>query len=360
MSGSLWGRVRTGLLVSTVTVLVWLVAESQTLRAEQVTLRLRLEGSPTGQVLRAVGGLGASGRGGSGGEAFASREPGRVDLQVQVQLRGGQAALNELRRRLEAGPVVLQTGAELPSELGRVPVDLRGALRSSPVLAGSAVTVSQVQPASVVLEVAEPVTRRVPVRVELPPGVQAGALSSQPSEVELTLPETVWTDLAGEVSAVVNLSRAQLSRLAPGRAETLVGVGFELPVGASEAWYSRVSPERVSVTLTVQQEAESLVVNNIPVQVRLAPTELDQWSISIPVEEQFVAEARLTGPAEEISRFRERGAQVFAVLALSFEELERGLSSKQVEFVGLPPGVTAEAADRTVRFTVSRREGAGG
>ena len=114
-------------------------------------------------------------------------------------------------------------------------------------------------------------------------------------------------------------------------------------------------PASVAVTLTLQTRAQQWVIPTLPVVVQLAPTELSRWDVAIPEPDRVLRNVTLTGPGPVIESYRRGERRLSAVVALGFEELERGIDRKDVEFVGLMPGVTASVEDREVRVAITPR-----
>ncbi|KAA0214669.1 MAG: hypothetical protein EDM82_09520 [Cyanobacteria bacterium CYA] len=126
----------------------------------------------------------------------------------------------------------------------------------------------------------------------------------------------------------------------------------------AEAWQARQSRTQVAVTLTLRSRTETEVLPTVPVQVRVAPTELSRFDISIPEEDRFLHDVTVRGPSTAIERMRnDPTLRPVAVIALTFEELERGLTAKDA-LILFPPGLEgleATADDVNVSLSITRR-----
>jgi hypothetical protein len=116
-----------------------------------------------------------------------------------------------------------------------------------------------------------------------------------------------------------------------------------------------MAPARADVALTVRAREVTVRLASVPVQLRIPPAELPNWDIRVPEADQFISDVAVTGPADQVRGIQSGTVQIVAVVPLSFEELERGIASKEAVFVGLPGNVKAEAARRTIRLTITRR-----
>jgi hypothetical protein len=105
----------------------------------------------------------------------------------------------------------------------------------------------------------------------------------------------------------------------------------------------------------VKSKSATVKLDSVPVQLRLAPEEFNNWKIDIPQSDRFLADVTVSGPADYISELSSRAIRLVAVVPLSFEELEKRITAKEAVFIDLPAGVKVEVANRTVRMTISPR-----
>ncbi len=332
-------------VVTLVTVLTWVLAESQTVQQRSVTVEVRF----------AAGGDQRAVRVSPDQDSGSPRWTGLVE----VTLEGAAGPIESVRRSLRSG-VTLTVGDEVSAEPGVRAVDLREALRLDGALAGSGVSIREVGPPRVTLEVRAVEDRTAPVRAVLPEGSDTEVIAVDPAVVTVRGPTTLLPEAGLEAEAIV--PPAALEGLLPGQTVDRVAASLRLP-GLDGAWAVRVNPERVSVSVRARSRLETVVVASVPVQVLLAPSELDRWSIEVAPEDRDIRDVRVTGPVEQVARVSSGDLRLVAVVRISFEELERGVGVKEATLTGLngtlPGGLRAEADDLSVRLTVIPREGGG-
>lgn len=343
-----WQRVRTALVALVLAGLIWVLAESQTLRSQSVRIQAAVlgpEAAPGASVVRVGAGQGWNGT-------------------IEVELLGSSVRTAELVDRLRA-PVTLLLGRELGAlEPGRQTIDLREALRRAEVFVDSGVTIDAVSPAELIVEVdvLEAVDAPVRVVVEGADVELDGPASAVPASVRALVPRGAVLDRADSldlpVHVVAMVSDEEVEALPAGREATLVSIPVRLPGALGEsAWGVVFDPGAVDVRLRVRGRLERLVVERVPVEVRVAPAELGRWRVEIPPADRDLVGVTLVGPAAAIERVRSGEIRPVAVVALSFEQLELGVDTAPAVVTGLPTGVRAEPASGEVRLTITPVEG---
>ncbi|MFM9997240.1 MAG: hypothetical protein ACKVU4_15735 [Phycisphaerales bacterium] len=337
------------LLVTLITVLIWVVAENESVRVVPRQVGIEIDGE------------------------FDGRRAVRIDPdqlfpgQVTVRLEGAtvniEALATLLSRPIRLTPEMLR----LPPTAGRYNADLRAALRDHPIFRDSGVTPTEVRPDSVAVEVDDLVTRPARVSVAAPEGVQLqGAPEPNPAEVSLRLPSRLAKDLPEDLTLTATLDAAVVSRLARGRPQTFSGVRLELPAAVRAGpmgQFARAEPATISVTLTLLSGTDTFRVGAVPVHLRLAPIDYAQWEVEVSPEDQSVGDVEVTGPRDLVARIRDRDVQVFAVVPLSWAELERaaaegGAMSKEAVFtlsIEAPGALQFTSSERSVALTIRRR-----
>lgn len=330
-------NVRTLVLVTVLSLLVWLLAESRTIRTEAVELTPSLEIGPDAGVLTRA--------------ATGTEWPDAMTVTVSGSAAGLDEALRALRGRL-----TMRVGIDVPASPGVHEVELREVLRGSEELAAAGVTVEEVDPARVWIEVDTVRELAVPVRVVVPEGVQFetnGAARATPGEIRVVGPTSVVGRLDG-AEAVVTLDPSAMAAVTPGRASTIAAQRAVLPEDA-DRWAVRVEPAQVDVSLTLRSRTAELSLPALPVQLQIAPGEAGRWRVDLEPGSQDLVGVTVTGPSDQVGRLRSGEVVVTAFISLTFDELERGVTAKAAELHGLPPGVRLSAEqDLTVRFRVTR------
>lgn len=335
----MFARARTFIVVTIITLLVWILAEGQTLRTQNAAAKISFQTGSNTRIVRI-----------DPGESF--------DGSVTAKVTGSTGRLEDLLDALRA-PIVINVDAETSSGSGLRAIDLRDALRSVPPFAQSGISLAEVDPQFVQVEVDDLVQRDVPVRVELPDVQLEGTYRVTPETVRFSLPKTLSESLPAEdvyVRAVVQPE--QIANLPTGREQTIASVRVVPSQVLTDAWYSRAARTQVSLTLTLRSRTATELIPTVPVQVRVAPTELERFDISIPESDRFLHDVTVRGPSTLIERMRaDSTLRPIAVVALSFEELERGITAKNA-ILTFPPGLEgleASAGDVNVSLTITRR-----
>jgi hypothetical protein len=332
-------KLRTIILVTFVTLLIWAFAEGQSVQTKRTVAEITFPPVTA--------------------DTYATRVAedqgwrGRVELLVEGSTTSLERLESELRRAISLTP-----GMEgVPRESGEYTVDLRQALRNLPEFRTHGVTVVSAEPGSVRVVVEELRTIEVPVRVEVPPGEVEGA-EARPAQVTVRLPARVADRLGGSASVVARVRSEDLTRFETGRQVTVPGVRLEPGPELAGVQPLEILRPQVDVPLVVRSKSEVLLLETVPIDIRIAPAELAVWEITVPPEEQFLKDVRVTGPSELIERIRssDDDLEIRAYVRLPYDLLERGVTSFQAEFTRLPTPLTIEVEDREVRLTAKRRE----
>ena len=332
--------IRNALIVIVITCLVWLFAEAESLRTTQGPAEIVFvteAGSDRVVML----------------PDSADKLSGRVMTQVEIE---GSAASIDAAERVLRRPLRLTPGMDgVPREPGERMVRLAEVLRSHPDLRQLGITVRKIDPAEVRIMIDQIETRELKVVSPVERDDVEGAVEVRPATVKMRLPASQAKLLAESSVLTARLDADVVRSLTRGRRQTVPGVTLALPPELTLPGVVALEPRTVDVSLTMRAQVRTITIPTVPVHVRLAPAELGMWDIEIPEQDRFITDVSCTGPFEGIAALEDRSVTLVATLALSFEELERGITSKEVVFLDLPPGVKAEAATRNVRLTIKRR-----
>jgi hypothetical protein len=327
-------------VVVTITCLIWLFAESESLRTLQ---------SPAEVVFIAETG---SDRAVSVPDA-TEVAGGRV--RAQIELEGSAAAIDRAERVLRR-PLIFSPGMDgVPREPGDRLIRLVDAVRAHPELRSLGVTIRKIDPPDVRVIVDEMETRQLKVVPAVASEEIDGAIEVRPPVVSIRLPKS-QAKLLTEASAVVATLDADVLRsLTRGRRQSIPGVSLSLPSELTSTSNASIEPRVADVSLTMRAQVRTITIASVPVHLRVAPAEFGKWEIEIPEQDRFLTDVSCTGSFEGIAAIENKSVAMVATLPLSFEELERGITSKEVVFLDLPQGVKAEASNRTVRLSIKRR-----
>lgn len=335
--------IKTFVLVTIVTLLIWVYAESESLRTEDVAAAVGFSPPhPDGRAAWLVG------------------SPDRTSVEIKLRLEGATAAIAALRSQLHSA-ILLTPGVELPQEAAEHSIDLRTALRANSLFARSGVTIAEVTPATLIVRVDEMTTRQLPVRVELPPGTETvGPPDIQPGLVTITLPSALGP-IGGE-PVLATLDRSSLAPLTPGRLERIPGVPLQPPAAIRGQPLVTMDPKVATVTITLRDKTASLDLPTVPVQIKISPVVFAEWEVDIPQDGRFLRNVRVTGPSDLIAQVRDGKLPVIAYVSLTPEDLTKGAATgnitKEVTFSDLPAPsnpLKFETEDRMVKVSIQRR-----
>jgi len=343
----MWNTFKTVLLVTVVTVLIWVFAESETLQPKEITTELVLRASPTAN--RAVALFGTSVAGENG---LVSA----TDRTITIVLEGSAAAIDRVNASIEREPLAITP--DLPAftdRSGEFEAPMRELLRSHPRIVGSGVTIQRVEPEFLRVVIDELVTRRMRVEPVLDEGQFDGLPEVRPAEVDVVLNKAAADSYAADVKAVASIDAATSTRVQPGRKETLNAVRIRIPQPPIRPIFLQVRPQTVDVTFGVRARSREIRIANVPVAIRISPAEFNRWIIDIPEQDRFLADVTISGPAELVRQLEERTTPIVAEVLLSFEELERAITQKDAVFPDIPPGLRIDVTNRVVRLTITPR-----
>lgn len=327
-------------LVALVTILIWLFAEAESVRTEVRTVSIEIRATPDS--LKVV----------------ALAQDQNWTGTVQVKFEGSNSAIERIRQVLQA-PIVLVPGDGLPLEAGEHPVDLRQALGRRQSIRGLGVTVAEVTPAFVQVQIDDLVSVEVVVRVEID---EAVVLESPPellrSTVTLWLPAALRDDLGESPEAIARLEVRDLEGLPEGLRQEKV-IRLDPPEAVRGLAGVRLDPPQVTVALTLRSRTETYEIPSVPVHVRLPAVEVNNWIVKIPGDRQSLLNISVSGPSELIKRIRD-GAhpdpiRIVAVVVLTPDDLEQAITQKEAVFKTLPGLLRFEAADLVVPLEITRR-----
>jgi hypothetical protein len=337
---TLWGHIRTFLIVTLITVMVWLLAESRMVMARSVEAQIALIPADS-----------------AGGGSLVVRQNGNGPQirTVSIHVEGSTAGLDRFARVLQ-NRVELRVGREIPAKPGVHVLDLQSILRQSSDFAVHGLTITEVSPDSISVEVDELETREFPIRVNMPAGIDIdGAPRAEPASVRIVAPSRKLAEIAAQV-ATVQIDQADIEQLTPGRIDTIPGVIVDIEGVARTDWETTIDPGQVDVLVTLRSQTQRYVIDRMPIQILMSPGEVGDWRVEIDEADKDWVNVEIAGPADGIDQLRSGDSVLTAFVTLTFEDLERSISSKQTQIQGLPAGCVVVSPDFTVNLEISRVE----
>lgn len=337
-----WARAKSFGLVALITLLIWLLAESESLRTEKVRVEVQFRADPASGRLVSV--------------------PLSQDFSGSVTLRlsGPNARVDSLAAALRR-VVWLEPGMEgVPGSSGEHSVNLETALKSLPLIRDSAVTVREVEPSTALIFVDELVTRDMPVRVVVPEGqVLDGSAEAAPATVRVTMPRSAERELGPDAAAIARLDAKALTGLPEGRRGTLSGITLELPEPVWAMEGVAINPPQVAVTLRLRSRVDAYTIPTVPVQLRLPIDAAGKYDLASETKE--LVDISVVGPIDLIAQIKSGRLTPVATVPLTAAELEGAATSGQVltkepVFSDFPTPLSFDTKQKVVRILVRKRE----
>ena len=358
-----WDMVRTALVATFVALLVWIWAEAESVSRKRISILVSLDADPRSEMVYRPE------------DAEWTRAGNIWTRAVTIEVEGAPSGIADAEA-LARSDLLLSFGQEgMPREPGPAKlVDLARAIPALNDFRRINVVIASVDPPFVPVEVRRMVQRELPVKVELARPMQLdGEPSASPSTVTIRLPDTLADKLTDGLQPVALVSAEELDRVR-GDTRTVNGlVRLPASLGPVDSSQIDIRPEVVSVSLRVRREVDSFRLPAVPVWFSLPPTE-DGAKWTIDVLDSFVNDVTVSGPADLVSRIRSGEVVIKALIELATDDLNKtvqpdrtrpptdtaplppdsGTITRPVLFLGLPPGVTATAANPLVRVRIVR------
>lgn len=335
-------RITTFILVSLVTLTIWLYAEAESLgtRAETVAIEF-VAGIP---------------------DLAVRITDSEWNGQVRVQLSGSRSALDRARTALESRVTVQAGTMGLPDVDADTRLKLTEILRRYEPLLATGVTVESAEPAHVGVQVRRLIVVQAPIRAELPSVQVSGDVTITPSRAELRVPERLWEELDPPPEVLARPTAEQLAQLAASGAVALQ-VNLRLPPRLEGVRDVSLITKQASLSFSIKSTLTTAQFA-VPVQLLLPSIEQNEWVVAVDPQSTFL-DVEVAAPAEIMDRLKSPEEGLIAVLSLSSDDLAQGISSKDVSFAilrqgvaqALPDSVRITAESRSVRFTAAKREG---
>ncbi len=337
-----WSQVKSAGVVAVITVLIWLLAESESLRTEKVRVEVQFRADSVSNRL--------------------VRVPPNQDFtgSVSIRLQGPNARVDALAAALRKS-IWLEPGMEgVSGKPGEHSVNLEAALRALPLIRESAVSIREVEPATATIVVDGLTTRELPVKIIVPEGQTLdGSPEASPATVKVTIPESAAKELPPEAAAIARLDAESLTRLPEGRRGTLNNIPLELPEPVWSMEGVALNPAQVSVTLRLRSRVDVYTVPAVQVQLRLPIDAAGKYELDSDTKE--LKDITVVGPIDLIGQIKSGKLVPVAAIPLTTQELEQAATSGQVltkepVFSDIPTPLTFETKQKVVRILVRKRE----
>ncbi|MBL8745232.1 MAG: hypothetical protein JNK58_02630 [Phycisphaerae bacterium] len=315
----MFSGVRTFAIVTLFAVALWVFAESESLGEFSGLTSLRFVSA----------GAEAGGRLVSPDASF--------DGSITIDLVGSKAAISrsegELKRGIELSPGL----SGVPTTDGRHTLNLLRVLQDYSPLKRTGVRVVAVTPQAVDVVVQELVTVQALVEPMLQGVEVVGEVRMTPDRVGVRLPRSAVGDGSEPIRIAARLDASQTKRL-PTSGPVKEEVSLIPPVKYASLPGFQMDRSSVDVEFTIRGRSATETLRSVPVQVVLPPVEVGRWEVEVDSDDRFLS-AEVSGPTEAVERLKNGSEAVIAVVALSSDDLQSQIDSKNVTFVVLRGGV---------------------
>jgi len=321
-------KTETWIIVSLITVLIWLLAEGRTVESHRSVLSVRLV-APPGQTLRI--------------------EPAEVQ---HLEMFYRSAAAQRVQVENLALPLEIEVTAGADPRETRHLVNLRERLLADTPIGELGIDVQRIEPNAIEARVQRLESLEMPIHVNTGQLWLAEPPRVEPERVSVVLPSG-RVEQARSLAAEASLITLDPSGLQAGQTYTRE-VPLQLPPPL-RGGTTQMTPTRAKVTFTVRSTHETHTLATVPVLLVAPPTELSRFRVELEDEDRLLRDVVVAGPSDVIERIRSGQTEVWARFRLSADDLESGVTSAPVT-VDLPPGVTIESTLPRVSFTITRLE----
>jgi hypothetical protein len=273
---------------------------------------------------------------------------------VRLRLEGSTVAIKQAEQLLGTALVLRPPHPGVPSAPGdRQTVNLVEVVKSLPQVRQLGITVLDVDPTDVTVNITKYVQREMQVKPQFPSEIELlGEPTVIPSRVSVRMPEHIATGLTdNDIIAPAVASRDV--QAAKDESPQSVILPLPLPTALQGIRGISMNPEQVNATFRVRKNVDTITLPSVPVWVSIPPTETSSWDIEL--KDTFLRDVVFTGPRDQIRKLRDRTFVPIAEVQLSSDELESGITTKEAVIVRLLPGVDYTMPVKTVDLSVKRR-----
>lgn len=335
--GALLESLETVLVVTVITMLIWLYAEGETIQTEEREIQVRFVAPTTGLAITVSG-----------------QEPGTTTVRISATLQASRGDWDRITEWVRSETVEIEVNAPETADEEQT-LNLLEALNRSP-LAEVHAFVKEVSPQSVTVRVQKLVTVEMGLRID-------------PGELELTAdeptfsPDTIEVQLPTEDARMVEDFHLKLvARLDKIDADTLkedthnvVSVELSLPPELQNRPHIKLARESVDVTFLVDKLTEEIQRDRVQVRLTISDEITGLYQIQIDPDTQRFITVTLRGPKEAINRIKEEPDLVRAQIILKLSDLQDDASHAAPLYIDVPEGVTVVSPEpiQMVTYTVT-------
>lgn len=316
------------LMVTTVTVLIWSWAASETRAGADVFVTLNFRPPVTGGYVV---------------------EPSTA--RVTIKIEGSRLALQNAQALQEETLDFPLGVAGVPGEPGTHTIDLASILNLDSRLNETGVTILGTVPAAIQLNIDEIVEAKASVRLTLPDMQLDGDPTVEPDTVTVRMPRRLRDLRSGSlvVDAVGNKQRLQ--QLEPGRQHE-IEIQLRPPDGLDPARDNvEIVPGKVTARFAIRSQMSETVIDTVRMQVSCPHEVLREFDVDL--EPTTLRNVTVRASRDIISKIESGETVVLGFVHLSSLDCESGVESKPVTyFMALDREQRGLSAGRTIEATI--------
>lgn len=340
--GALLESLETVLVVTVITMLIWLYAEGETIQTQERDISVRFVAPTTGLAITVAG--------------QEPDTPAATTVSISATLQASSGDWTRISDWVHNETVEIEVNAPKTDDEEQT-LNLLDALNSSPLAEEVRAFVKEVSPESIT------------VRVQTLETVEMG-LRVDPGELELTAdeptfsPDTIEVQLPTEdAKRVEDFNLKLVARLDKIDADTLkedthnvVSVELSLPPELQNRPHIKLARASVDVTFLVDKLTEEIELPRVQVRLTISDEITGLYQIQIDPDTQRFITVTLRGPKEAINRIKEEPDLVRAQIILKLSDLPDDASHAAPLYIDVPEGVTVvshEPPQTTISYTVT-------
>jgi len=347
--GALLESLETVLVVTVITLLIWLYAEGETIQTDSRPISIRFVAPTTGLAITVPG-----------------QEPGTTTISVTAILQASRGDWPRITEWVRNKTVEIEVKAPAPdSHDEQQTINLLDALNRSPLTREARAFVKEVTPQSMTVRVQTLETIEMGLRVD--PGELE--LSNEANEEPTFSPDKVQVQLPTEDARLVrgqNLKLiARLDKIGPDtlgeNTQNVVAVDLSLPPELENKPHIELARHSVDVTFVVDKLTKQIVLDRVQVRLTISDEITGQYDIQIDPDTQRIIPVTLKGPEEAINyitnHIKEQPDLVRASIIIKLADLQGDPPYSAPLYIDVPQGVTVVSPDPTqtlITYTVTK------
>ncbi|MCC6679426.1 MAG: hypothetical protein IT445_00840 [Phycisphaeraceae bacterium] len=340
MPGQWLQKIETFIIVTVISVLVWLYADAQNVDDYTQQIRIKLV-APANQNLII--------------------EP-NVISNLTITYRASNSQQRQFDYRYREHPLQIEVSLP-PADSPRTrPLDLFALVRDS-AIKDLGLNLQLVSPPEQTVHIEQLVDVALPVVPYWDDDLElANVQIPELEKATVSLPQSM-AGLVKNAAVIAPLSAAQMTAVKEGIPETrtvqltLAQSVLDKADDFQKSNFS-INPKSANVTFTLQSKNESYTIRRISIDYRVSPVLLRQFDLQIPTEALFLTDVVVNGPSKEIEKIIKGDFKVGAYIRPTSESLQNPSNDNQVSFIpqlDLPPGVVTVTPIQPVKITATPR-----